>query len=396
MFDVVYIHAGLPKTGSSYLQNCFSALAENKKFKTIYYPKNERYAAESGNGNGINIASHLIPSLFPAFDETEFEYDFAELLKGTESSVGNLLISSEDFFSASIDRFECFKKRLLEVAKEIKLILVVRPLKAWTHSYYMQMVKRHAVSHELDEGWLNAFQQEVVEKFEAVDNFSVETLVLPYSDAGLLRSFLHCIGEDVELEREVPEGKENRSLTSGELKWLKMVNGVFQSERLSGLLSDEFIRRSSLAPAASFEGGSAVLYAEFSRSLLNGLDSFESKLMRDIKNILFSAESEVNHLSPESTGSTDEILFEITLLKIKSWLDEGGDLYHKVRDYAEASLQPTRSFFDPVHYLIMNEDVLRLGIDPWRHYLVNGKSEGRASAFVRHYRQLPGDQSRHS
>lgn len=45
-------------------------------------------------------------------------------------------------------------------------------------------------------------------------------------------------------------------------------------------------------------------------------------------------------------------------------------------------LGKTEQHFDPVHYLLINPDVLEAGVDPWKHYCEYGKKEGRDAAFI--------------
>jgi len=51
-----------------------------------------------------------------------------------------------------------------------------------------------------------------------------------------------------------------------------------------------------------------------------------------------------------------------------------------IRRYTR-SLTPTREAFDPVHYLLLNRDVLAAGVDPVTHYRQSGRRKGRYSAY---------------
>ena len=44
-------------------------------------------------------------------------------------------------------------------------------------------------------------------------------------------------------------------------------------------------------------------------------------------------------------------------------------------------LKVTKEAFDPVHYLLLNRDVLAAGVDPVLHYKEFGVAEGRDSAY---------------
>jgi len=388
MFNTVYIHAGLPKTGSSYLQHALEMLSKNNRLEVVHYPIKKESQAFSGNG--VNVATQLVPELFPTFMPEQLERELDDLLEGCESIGGDLLISSEDFFSASSERFDYFKKLLLKYAENIKLIIVVRPIDSWVYSYYMQMVKRHGASSGFTIEWLEQFKEEVFQKLQSINKFEVETLVLPYSSAGLLRVFLKGIGESRDLENEVPDVRVNRSLTQRELKLLERVNGIFGCARLSELISDEFIRLDSEGSSEPLSADSAAFYMdfrnEFESKICNSLEAGNSlsgsKVIEDVRHILFADVDDQVLLPSVQAVKSDEFLFDSILPMIKRWIDEGGDLF-RIRNYAAKNLNPTVDYFDPVHYLVLNKDVLRLGVDPWRHYQKNGKGEGRDSAYVR-------------
>lgn len=380
MFNTVYIHAGLPKTGSSYLQHALDLLSKSDALEVVHYPTKETTKAYAGNGLGV--ATLLVPDLYPVFLPDQLEQELSDLLEGCESFSGDLLISSEDFFSAEPDRFDYFKKLLSKYANNIKLIIVVRPIDSWVYSYYMQMVKRHGASSGFTAEWLSQFEAEVFGKFCSVDKFSVETLILPYSNSGLLKSFLSLIGERDELANEVPDVRVNRSLTRRELELLEQVNGTFGCERLSELISDEFIRNDTEGCPEPISVDSAAFYIDFRNNLQGKISALDTAVIQGIAVALFT-DAEQSVFTPTAQPLvSDELLVRSMLSMIKRWMDEGGDLF-RIRNYAARSLNPTKEFFDPVHYLVMNRDVLRLGLDPWGHYQKNGKGEGRNSAYVR-------------
>jgi hypothetical protein len=362
------------------LQNALDILSKSNRLEVIHYPTKEQTRAYAGNG--LDVATLLVPDLFPTFMPDQLEQELSKLLEGCESLGGDLLISSEDFFSAASDRFDYLKTLLSKYARNIKLIVVVRPIDSWVYSYYMQMVKRHGASSGFTAEWLSQFEDEVFEKFRSVEKFAVDTLILPYSNSGLLKSFFGLIGESDELAAEIPDVRVNRSLSQRELKLLERVNSTFGCERLSGLISDEFIRIDTEGCPEPISVDSAAFYLEFRHSLQDKISSLDTKLMQGVENALFSDVDEHIFTPAVQSVVSDEQLVSSMLAMIKRWMDEGGDLF-RIRNYAAKNLNPTKEFFDPVHYLVMNRDVLRLGLDPWGHYQKNGRGEGRNSAYVR-------------
>lgn len=51
---------------------------------------------------------------------------------------------------------------------------------------------------------------------------------------------------------------------------------------------------------------------------------------------------------------------------------------HKL--FSIQKVNPSNVEFDPEFYLVINPDVRKSGVDPWRHYLEHGRSEGRMAA----------------
>ena len=138
----LYLHIGMHKTGTSYLQNLFSLHrgdlleAESLLYPSIGYDrkKEERIATRDGATSGQSVFTRA----------TGFEDAIGELAAlCDEAKPKSVLISSENFTNWDrdiepgqyIDRFNYFD--------EIKVILLVRRQDRWVESMYRQVIDQY-------------------------------------------------------------------------------------------------------------------------------------------------------------------------------------------------------------------------------------------------------------
>lgn len=146
----LWIHAGMPKNGSSALQVFFAQNIERLKQVDIdYLPLSDINDAKSGaisSGNGALFARSLLHENHEAYykDEKNALYEkFISLINNSESK--NLLISSEFFSVIPLSNVEKLKNELLEMNVTVKFIYYVREQTQFLMSSYMQRVKRHGL-----------------------------------------------------------------------------------------------------------------------------------------------------------------------------------------------------------------------------------------------------------
>lgn len=388
MFEKIYIHIGLPKTGSTAIQNCMEALSRSGELSVVSYPV---FGAEKGeqsiqSGNGAAIAALLAPDITPVFCAVRLQEVFAALVGACEPSKKVLLISSEVFFSASEERFLHFKNLLLGVSKDIELIMCARSLGEICYSSYHQVVKRHGYSLGYGSNWFSSFINDLLcSKLKSVDQWGVVGRVLKYKNDKLLYDFLGLIGEDVALAKRFEARRVNRSLTQEELDLLLKVNKVFGSVPLSTRISDAWIRARPEVLSVESLGDTTALYELFDQrySSLNRL--FTNHAVRKVIEIIGfndSDESALNLADRVTSNSIDDncpqsdYLLSMALGEIKKFLGLDAALGAYTGQF-----NTTQEVFDPVHYLLLNRDVLAEGVDPVLHYKKFGKAEGRPSAF---------------
>lgn len=385
MFEKIYIHIGLPKTGSTAIQNCMEALSRAGELKVVSYPVfgAERDWQSIESGNGAAIAELLAPDITPEFCAVRLQEAFYELLGACEPSSRVLVISSEHFFSAAAERFLLFKELLLKHAVDIELIMCARPLSEMCYSAYHQFVKRHGCSLSYGSEWFSIFVGDLLfSRFESIGQWGVDGSVVRYKKQGLLGDFLSVIGEESNLAARFENRRVNRSLTESELDLMLKINAVFESKPLSMRISDRWIY--ARPEVSSFETVHDVgaLYELFHLEVSARKDLYKIEAVRKLIEILGFGSDDGNDQSVcvgggagNKEAQSDELLL-MALDEIKHFMGLEAELGAYTNQ-----LKVTKEAFDPVHYLLLNRDVLAAGVDPVWHYKEFGAAEGRVSAY---------------
>lgn len=387
-FNTVFIHAGLPKTGSTYIQNGLQVLSRSGLLKHVAYPvlSHEKEFSYIGSGNGVNTSELIFGPDVGEFVRKHLEACVQEILNANDSRAKDLLISSEQFFFASPEGFSCLKEILLRHAKSVKLIISVRTLREWTYSVYMQRVKGHGMFSNYDEKWLNEYCGDIFLRcFQNLDRFEVDAITFRYQGAGLLQLFLKLIGEDESLSSRVPEIKVNRSLSVEELDIVKQVNSLFQDETLSRMISEDFVKNWPDIKSANFPAAGEEHFRRFASRFAQELGPLRGAAMSGVKEILFADVDEPPVSDRDHVSHDQHDLAEVALRNVRQLLDpyiRDAASYKVMKQYTKG-MEETADFFDPIHYLMMHPDILAAGIDPWVHYQDYGRKEGRKSAFTK-------------
>lgn len=400
VFDTIYIHAGLPKTGSTYLQNALQVLSLNGKLRHVGYPVlgTEQEFSHIGSGNGVAAANMLLrdesafagalrrgtssePSLHELLD------GFVEKLiaKADPKATPDLLISSENFFFSTDEGFEALKESLLKHCRKVCLIIAIRPLREWTYSVYAQRVKGHSLDVDFDAPWLEEYCSTFDRYFASLERRGVETIAFRYQEKDLLRTFLRLIGEDEALAAQVPDIKVNRSLSPEELGVLRKVNALFQNETLSRMISEDLVRKWPNVVSAAFPPDREAQFEAFAQGFATRLAHLRSPLLMRVKEMLF-AEASPAPAAEAGTGQEKQAdLFEVVLRNLHTIFSPAmreSAIYTVMRNFV-STMERTDEFFDPIHYLMMYPDIVRPGINPWAHFQEHGRREGRKSAYVK-------------
>ena len=142
----LYIHAGMPKCGSSALQVFFANNIKALSNEGVDYLNLEDLAgAKKGNitsGNGALLSRSLLGKGHEAYlDDVSIYKGFVNEIK--KSNCKKILVSSEFFAVVPFERLNEIKKELLILGVQTKFIYYVRRQDQFLMSSYMQRVKRH-------------------------------------------------------------------------------------------------------------------------------------------------------------------------------------------------------------------------------------------------------------
>jgi len=159
----LWIHLGMPKTGSSALQVFFAQKADMLKKEGIDYIELSDFGdAKKGqisSGNGALLARSLLPNTHEAhYSDTEGLYSkLFNMVKKSKSE--KILISSEFFAVIPVKQYEKLLSDMLNIEVQLKVIFYVRRQDQFLMSSYMQRVKRHGLTATPDEYVLENYKK---------------------------------------------------------------------------------------------------------------------------------------------------------------------------------------------------------------------------------------------
>ncbi|MCK9236795.1 MAG: glycosyltransferase [Thiopseudomonas sp.] len=224
----LYLHIGLPKTGTTAIQNFFctndSALKEKQKF---LYPKFGRWK----DGSHHQIAFSLQETdFYPWLDESAQIGYLRDLINEIENSgCDRFLLSSECFHLYNNSTFiQMFKDRY-----KIKIICYLRQRSEYLVSIYKQNVrdityreKRSFIdfmeteTHKLNySNMLQPWLQMVEKEDFLIRNYAKQKLV----GGAILSDFMTSLGLEI-VELPTHDKKFNMSLTPVEIEYKRMIN----------------------------------------------------------------------------------------------------------------------------------------------------------------------------
>ena len=234
----LWIHAGLPKCGSSALQVFFASNKKKLESISIDYPELEDLSEAKGggitSGNGAQIARSMLSPTHEAFypDPASLFDRLISHIRQTKSD--KVLISSEFFAVVPVKRIVEFKSKLTSEGFHLRYCYYVRRQDQFLISNYLQRVKRHGYSGYPDEFVRHLYKNVFFLKYYGYANHYVKTLgkdsVLPRVYEVTKRERGGIAGDFVkQLTGEIPEWIEppksiNTSPSPQELKILLASN----------------------------------------------------------------------------------------------------------------------------------------------------------------------------
>ncbi len=160
--NILYVHAGLPKNGSSALQVFFAREEKNLlKFGIEYFQTLENDKAKKGqitSGNGAKLSRSMLNENHEAYynDSGKLYEEILNKIKNSKHSIG--LLSSEFFALIPPKIIKKWKEDLLSLCVTLKFIYYARRQDQFLMSGYMQRVKRHGYTGNPSEYLLNNYK----------------------------------------------------------------------------------------------------------------------------------------------------------------------------------------------------------------------------------------------
>src|SRR4051794_33456059 len=141
----LFLHAGAPKTGTSFLQVLFARYAEDLELAGIIYPRGHRFddakAGKITSGNGVEMAKYILPRLpHDIPDKAAFLERFRSQLANARGK--NVLYSSE-YLTFEGKRAKDIADTARDAGYAVRVIYFVRSLAPAALSAYSQLLKRN-------------------------------------------------------------------------------------------------------------------------------------------------------------------------------------------------------------------------------------------------------------
>ncbi|MHA1539053.1 MAG: hypothetical protein ACTSXQ_01085 [Alphaproteobacteria bacterium] len=236
----LYIHAGMPKTGTSALQAFFALNAQKLSQKGLHYPFQEAFNQpfQTSSGNALALSS------FTRDKENEtFQY-IKKLQDFLDQADGDTLLSTESLFNPiRTKKHAHFLKDNLPDCNT-KIILYLRRQDNFLESASHQLVKNHFAT--------SITYNRVFNYKEILDTISSlwgreNIIVRPYEkkqfkgDNGIYSDFFNAISLDIDFKKcTMPEKRVNPSLSAGSFFYKAHINTLIKYRSDKKALSDRF------------------------------------------------------------------------------------------------------------------------------------------------------------
>lgn len=214
---ILYIHAGLPKTGTSYLQASLDYFEKNKLNKNFYYPRQEikNYKIPS-SGNAVNIFN-----LLKSKDDQKLKDEFKNIF----SNNTNVFVSSEMLSNLVLEDILLLRGILKDLEIKPISIFFLRDLYDFYFSGYSQTIKRGGETRSFFE---NACDRQPLLDKPLIFKELGEVLVFKYEkNADNFQKLFNTIGLKTEAFKNFKIKKINKSLSHSQIKFFRMLNNIF-------------------------------------------------------------------------------------------------------------------------------------------------------------------------
>lgn len=226
----LYLHAGAPKTGTSYLQVLFAKYAQQLAQHGIVYPRGHLFdqamAGEITSGNGVEMANYIRPHLPHKISHKEaFIRELERQL--AEGSGKSILYSSEFLVFDAGARTASIANVAAKHGYKVRVIYLIRDIAPAAFSVYAQQVKNHGEVRTFADfitDWDPHYRSSIQ---KAVDGFGRESMLV-YNFEEHKGRLAELFFSDILGVGFVPDDrtKVNRSLSLREAEMVRVMNTV--------------------------------------------------------------------------------------------------------------------------------------------------------------------------
>ena len=382
---VLFLHVGIPKTGSTALQIYFVNHAQQMLEQGLYYPDTNNSfstAIELGltSGNAHSLA--IICQKFADNDD--------QLRLQTDQWIQKLIEESSEYsFKAvllSCETFSTFTKRQWAILEELlnkyfdlRLIAYFREPYSWVFTTWLQVVKRDGAKGWLGVGepqrdWLALILPQMLS-----DQLLKKTIQLSYEEckADIIGSFFKAINLPIlhsNSNDKLTKTTTNRSLTDQELTLMLLINRLTNGDSSFCRQFTDTLIGQPVSPPCYF----------YSPEVDGMIDAFFIANGTKRQHLCTKLDPVVNsERSWIKKHTVDATLLESVFSKLAEYYNSRINAlsYRAIKkaNYYIYSIFRTQvpDKFDVMAYLSLNQDVLVAKIDPYKHYVQHGSAEGR-------------------
>jgi len=401
----IIFHAGLHKTGSTYLQTIFSYLAAELRLLNIDYPSAEllpTLQTGSAVGNVVNaLFSNRIWSLnqedkslphprggqlnsirFRHLWDTRTADFVVELAK--RSPLHTVLLSAEGLSTLSHDELKYFHTKI-SLFGDIEYVVFVRDPFDWIYSGWKQNLKlfnsgefcNYVHSKIENEAEINGPM--VFDFIQILLRLDAKFYLINFDTYrhNLTDKFSEVTGiplRKLSNNQKPVVGVVNRSFTHSEALVQLSINQKYQGTFFPAFIRSELLKRDKKENQIFYDKNLDVYIV---KKLGNSIKLINSYLLGEpLRTEAKDVSVDKNYIDLED--------FSVVMDAAKFLLDQKSSkrtIRNWITHHFKILSNELPRDFDPVAYEHLNADVALAGVDPYEHFIDHGKHEGRPYRF---------------
>lgn len=373
----LYFHTGTHKTGSKALQ---AYLATNK---TTLGEAGVSYEFYEGSDQSMGNGQYLFEQIYDRNTKNNQLSDLLEFyLAGREMAI----CSSEDFTGFRDQEWQMINDVCQKLQIQIKFVIFVRDIGPYYLSLHGEFTKSGQIHSTIDDFCMHNQYYPIIDSLKCLLNlFGQNSMTVIHYESAIecLDSiFMRSVGLPPEnFDNSALKKTVNRSLTEYEKDVMFRINeasGRQCSHELSAFL---MMQRPNLKQPKYLNPVTVGTLLE--RHTID-VDWLNQTFFGGAKVVTIGVCSSINDkpnaLSVEDTQAIDRDVINWCILKLQSVQNDSINFVtHRLRsiDWANASNPVIPEGFDPLAYLLLNTDVLKGGVPPYKHFIDAGQYENR-------------------